>query len=100
MNEKKELGKWWIWITLLIMLSMALLGITKSLGIWGQTTAENIIFESSYQKQSADQDAINRYQAQLGEINYQLSTTTDKEIRNQLRSQAAMLRIQIQTKGN
>jgi len=93
-SEKKFLGKWWVWITFLIIVSSIAFGALKYLGIYGTTVAERIIFENSYQKTAADKKAKNIYSAQLAEIEYRLNGELDDNVRSDLNAQAAMLRVQ------
>ena len=98
-EEKRELGKWWIWILTLLALSVIVFSILGMLGKLGGTFMERKVFEQSYQRSEGLKSRIATYQAQLASINSQLLTAT-VDTKNQLLSQKAMLEIQIaQTQG-
>ena len=98
-EEKRELGKWWIWILTLLALSVIVFSILGMLGKLGGTFMERKVFEQSYQRSEGLKSRIATYQAQLASINSQLLTAT-ADTKNQLLSQKAMLEIQIaQTQG-
>ncbi|MCD6435997.1 MAG: hypothetical protein J7L15_06370 [Clostridiales bacterium] len=98
-DEKKELGKWWIWILGLLMLSIIILNSLGMLSKFGSVFVERKVFEQSYQRSEGLKTQMITWQAQLASINSQLLTAT-ADTKNQLLSQKAMLEIQIaQTKG-
>ncbi len=99
-EEKRELGKWWIWIFTLLALSVIVFSILGMLGKLGGTFMERKVFEQSYQRSEGLKSQMNTWQAQLASINSQILNTTDKETLSQLKTQKAMLEIQIaQTQG-
>jgi len=93
-DEKKFLGKWWVWITFLIIGTGVVFTGLRWAGLIGTTIVERIIFENSYQKTSADKKAKNIYSAQLAEIEYRLNGELDDSVRSDLEAQASMLRVQ------
>ena len=93
-NDKRIVGKWWMWILLLVVISSVILTSLKYMGVVGGTIIERVVFENSYQKVAADKKAKNVFAAQLAEVEYKLSGKLDDETRQQLEAQAAMLRIQ------
>ncbi len=99
-EEKRELGKWWIWILTLLALSVIVFSILGMLGKLGGTFMERKVFEQSYQRSEGLKSQMNTWQAQLASINSQILNTTDKDTLTQLKTQKAMLEIQIaQTQG-
>ena len=95
-SEKRDLGKWWVWILGLVLFSIIALSVLRYVGILGQTIIEREVFEQSYQKQAGDNQRNKAYRAQLAEINSRLlNPNLDVDLRNQLESQKAMLNIQI-----
>ncbi len=97
-TEKKEFGKWWIWILLLIIVSISALSVTGYMGKWFGVTMEREIFESSYQKTAADSAKAKAYKAQLAQINVKLnSDTLDSSTRTNLEAQKAMIEVQLQS---
>jgi len=101
-EEKKEFGKWWIWVLALIILSVATLKVTGAFGKIFSTTVERKIFEESYQKKAGDKARLSAYEAQLAQINTKinLSTNLDENTRINLESQKAMLETQINAAKN
>lgn len=71
-SEKKEYGAWWMWILFLIIISTIILACLNYAGILGHTIVERKIFENSYQKRSADEDALTTYDAQLSVLQRRL----------------------------
>jgi len=96
-TEKKELGKWWVWITVLIVFSIATLGVLRYTGIIGGTIVENQVFQNSYQRKSGLDAEKSRYEAELAKVNSLLSTETDPELIKSLKAQKAMLEVQLDT---
>ena len=95
-NEKKEFGKWWLYVLALIVISVGILTFTGAFGKVFTTAVERKVFEESYQKQAGDSARLNAYRAQLAQIDVQLSNPElDNNTRMDLKSQQAMLRVQI-----
>ena len=94
--EKKEFGKWWLWVLLLVVISGVALAITSYAGKVTGTVVERTVFEQSYQKQAGDSKRIRTWRAQLAQINSRLAGELEPHTRSELESQAAMLRIQLQ----
>ena len=95
-QDKKDVGKWWMWITLLIIGSSVLFMILNAVGLVGKTVVERKVFESSYQYSEARKSEIGVFQAQLAEINVRLGDPAiDQSTRTALESQAAALRVQL-----
>jgi len=94
-KDKKEFGKWWVWILLLVVISLIVIGVTRYAGLWGQTVAERVIFENSFQYKEARKTEIATFEAQLAEITHKLTGNIDDHTRNNLEAQAAALRIQL-----
>ncbi len=88
-EDKKEFGKWWIWILALVIITGSALTLMK----FGGVAIERFIFETSYQKDAGDKKQLNTWQAQLAAINSRL--VSDPTNTN-LNAQKAMLEIQIQ----
>lgn len=91
-REKKEFGKWFMWILCLLVVAIIVFGGLNFLGVF----SERIVFKNSFQYKEARNTAIVTYQAQLAEINRLLSGTMPQQTRNDLEAQAASLRILIQ----
>lgn len=57
-QEKKELGGWWVWVTILFVGSIIVFSLLSSLGFIGKTVVERVVFEQSFQyKEGMDQRA-------------------------------------------
>lgn len=94
-NERKEFGKWWMWILGLLVVSIIVLSITGYAGKVTNTIVERKVFEESYQKKAGDLSRLNTYRAQLAQVNSLLMTENDPDIISNLKSQRAMLLVQI-----
>jgi len=94
-SDKKALGAWWVWILFLMVVSIAVLGFTGTIGKWAGTFAERKIYEESYQRSEAFKARIATYKAQMAMIKSKLMTVSDDELRNQLEAQYDMLQVQI-----
>ena len=91
-EDKKEFGGWWIYVLVLLLISTVAFTTLRYVGVLGKTVVEREVFENSYQKTAGDSARLNRYQAQLAEINSRLYSTPDDA---DLRAQKAMLEVQI-----
>lgn len=72
-KEKMYIGKWWVWILFLLIISVIVFGILNYVGLVGKTFVERKVFEHSYQKQEADKSAITAYSAQLAMLRGKLN---------------------------
>ena len=48
-QEKKEIGKWWLWILLLIAITIIMFTVLDTVGFFTKTVVERKVFENSYQ---------------------------------------------------
>ena len=88
--DKKYFGRWWVWILTLMVLTAAVFGGLRIVGVFG----ERIIFKESFQYKEARSSEIATYSAQLAEIDRKLSSSDiDATTRTNLESQAAAIRI-------
>lgn len=72
-HEKKVLGGWWMWILFLVVITIAVLGFTGTIGKWFGTTAEHYIFENSHQYQESQKRAVNTMDAESASLQAQLA---------------------------
>ena len=95
-KDKKEFGKWWMWILLLGIITIIVLSFLSYFGIVGRTIIERKVFENSFQYSESVKSSIATFEAQLSEIDHKLSSTTlDAETRTNLEAQASAIRIQL-----
>ena len=95
-SEKKDFGKWWIWILLLTIVSIVAFTGLNYVGLIGGTIVERKVFENSFQYSEARKMEIATFEAQLTEIEHKLSSDSiDSETRENLEAQAAGIRIQL-----
>ncbi len=92
-KDKKEFGKWWLWVLCLIVLSTVVFMFLNFAGVVG----ERIVFKNSFQYHEARSTEIATFQAQLAEIQRQLNGNLTPEIRTNLEAQAAGLRVRLET---
>jgi len=74
-TEKKYFGSWWVWVTFLTIITIIIFTGLSYFGIIGKTIVEREVFERSYQKKAADEDALSTYDAQITVLQRRLKTT-------------------------
>lgn len=94
-EEKREFGAWWIWVLLLVVISIGVLTLTGAAGKIFGTAVEREVFEQSYQYTAGQKAKIAEFSAQLAEIDRQLAGSLDENTRQNLEAQAAAIRIQL-----
>ena len=100
-REKRYFGGWWLWITLLLALSILIIGLVGYVTIAGRTVGERIIFEQSFQRKAGDRERFRLLQAELANIEQQLKRTDLTEgQRANLRGQRSALKIRLQATGD
>lgn len=96
-EEKKEFGKWWMFLILLFVAVVIVFTILGYVGKIGGTIVERKVFENSYQRSESLKSRDNAWQAQLAQINARLTyTDSNSDTYNELMAQKAMLQMQIQ----
>lgn len=95
-QERREFGRWWMWILLLVLVSTLILGATGQLGRVVDVVIQREVFENSFQYDQAREKEISTYDAQIAELegrllNPNLTESTRTEIEAQL-SQLKVLR--------
>ena len=101
MSEKRAFAGWWLWVLGLVLISAAALWGLNSAGIIGKTAVERAVFENSYQRDAGIKQQIATYEAQLAEIQRQLSSTSlDAAARSNLEAQASAIRVQLAAAKN
>jgi len=98
-EEKKEFGKWWVWVLALFVLTIVVLGLVGAGGKIFSTAVEREVFEQSYQRSAAEEARYNTMKAELTGVETRLRSggnLTDVQ-RSDLEAQAAGLRVQINT---
>lgn len=84
-------------VMVILVLSIAG-GVTRSMGLWGQTVVERKVFENSYQRSASLKAEIATNEATLQEINQKLmNPNLDENTRFNLEAQASAIRIRIAT---
>lgn len=100
-TEKKEFAGWWLWVLLLVIVSIGALSITGFGSRFLSVTADRVIFENSYQKSAADKAKQSALQSQLSEIEARLrSSNLTDEMRVDLEAQASGMRVQLNALEN
>ena len=92
-SDKKIVGSWWIWITILLVFSMVTFGVLKGFGIIGSTVVENIVFKQSFQYKEGMEQRANILEANIAEINMLIATGSG-DIKK-LNAQKSILRVQL-----
>lgn len=91
-QEKREFGKWWLWVLLLVMITAIAGFALRGAGVFGG----RIIFENSYQKHSADNARRSALEAELVGINTRLQSGDLTETqRSDLKAQRAAVQFQL-----
>lgn len=98
---KKYFGGWWIWVFFLIVITGIIFTGFSYVGIIGKTIVEREVFERSYQKKSADEDALTTYDAQITILQRRLrkENITEQE-REEIQAQIDSIIILKSTKRN
>lgn len=97
-SEKKEFGKWWMWILGLFVISMIVLVVLSNIGVFTHTVVERKVFENSYQYSEARKQEIATYEAQLAQVDRKLSDPQlDSKTRADLEAQKASINILLDT---
>ena len=97
-KEKSEFGRWWVWVLLLIVISLIVLSLLRAGGLIGQTVLERVVFEQSFQKQAGDNAKLSVFKAQEASIQVQLRRSDlSQSQRADFEAQLAAIRIQIQS---
>lgn len=100
-SEKKEFGKWWLWVLALIILTVVVMGGVRACGLIGGTIVERKMFENSYQKHEADKAAHTTYQAQLALLRGKLNNPNlDEGTRAEIQAQIDAINIMKSTKDD
>lgn len=94
-GEKREFAGWWLWVLLLIVLSIGVLSLTGAGSVLFRTAVEREVYEQSYQYTAGQKAKIAEFEAQMDEINRQLSGSIDDTTRQNLEAQAAAIRVQL-----
>lgn len=100
-EARREVKRWWYMGLGLVVVAAIVTAILSATGVIFQTEVERRTFERSYQKKAGDKQKIATYEAQLAEINSQLSDPkVDPEIAKTLRAQRAALRVRLRAARN
>lgn len=97
-GERREFGKWWMWVLGLVVLSGLILTLLGYAGVFTQTVVERKVFEESFQYSEARKSEIATYEAQLAEINSQLADPAlDENTRRSLTAQKSAISVRLNT---
>ncbi len=84
-----------MWGLALLVLTIVILVLLNFVGVIGSTMVEREVLKNSHQYKEARSSEVVMYEAQLTEINSQLSNTTDPATRNALKSQQAAINVRL-----
>lgn len=96
-EERKLFTRWWIWALGMLVIAIIVLGMTGFAGRWIGVTGDRIIFDSSYQKQSADRARVDALEAEAAQIGARLSNPvglSDNEVAD-LKANLAAIEFQL-----
>ena len=100
-SDKKEVGKWVVWIIVLFIGVVIVFSLINYVGLGVSTVVERKVFEQSYQKQAADSDAISAYDAQLTILRRRLRASDITTIKKtEIQGQIDSINILKASKGN
>lgn len=95
-GERREFGRWWMWVLGLMILSGLIFTLLGYAGIFTKTVVEREVFEKSFQYSEARKSEIATYEAQLAEINSQLADPAlDENTRRSLKSQKSAIEVRL-----
>lgn len=92
-QEKKDFGKWWLWVLFLPIQIVIVLSIMGYISKFTSTIVERKVFENSYQRSESIKSEVVIFEATLAEIDQKLSGSIGEQTRNELESQASSIRI-------
>ena len=75
-TEKKEFGKWWMWLLFLLVITGIVGAALNSAGIFTKTVVERKVFEQSFQRSEGLKQQISVYEADLAGLRARLNDTT------------------------
>lgn len=95
-KEKREFAAWWLWVLLLLVISIPVLFALNSFGLMGKTVVKRIVFEQSYQRKAGDDAKMSIFKAQRASLKRQLqrSDITSAQ-RSNFEAQLSAVEIQI-----
>lgn len=94
--EKREFGKWWVWVSVLAFGTLAVLMVLGYAGLFGRTVVERKVFEESFQYGEARKAEIATYEAQLAGMRARLLDQNLKpETRADVQAQIAAVEMQL-----
>lgn len=95
-HEKKEFGKWWVWVLFLLMITGVIFTGLNYVGLIGRTVVERKVFENSFQYSEARKTEIATFEAQLAQIERKLSNPNlDNNTRTNLQATADSIKIKL-----
>lgn len=95
-SEKKEFGKWWVWLVFLCVGTMTVFAGLNYVGLVGKTVVERKVFENSFQYSEARKTEIAIFEAQLVEVDRKLTNSDlTKTTRTNLEATASAIRVQL-----
>lgn len=99
-QEKKEFAKCWLWVSMLVILTIILLVVVSAGGKVASTIVEREVFEQSYQKRSADKEAIATYNSQLQILQRRYIDAPTREEKAVIQAQMDSIKTLLATKEN
>ena len=94
--EKRELGQWWMWVLLLLVITFIVFGALNYLGIIGQTHVEREVFRNSFQYSEGQKQRIATFEAQLAKLKADLlNPKLDEGDKANINAQIAAIQIQL-----
>jgi len=92
-SEKKEVGGWWVWILVLVVMTIIALSVLKTFGIIGGTIVERVVFEQSFQYKEGIAQRRATLEANMAEIDMLIATGQGDP--KKLNAQKSVLRVQL-----
>lgn len=94
-QEKKDFGKWWVWLMVLLIPTIIIFSVMGYTGKFTSVYVERKVFETSYQRSESVKTEIATFEATLSEITHKLSSNLDQVTRTNLEAQASSIRIML-----
>ena len=95
-TDRKEFGKWWLWVLILVVLAVIVFSGLRYAGIVTGTVVEREVFEQSYQRTEGLKQQIATWEAQIAELEGKLlNPKLDEDTKTNINAQISAIRVRL-----